>query len=384
MAEKRDYYEVLGVNKSASADEIKSAYRKLAKKYHPDNKETGDAEKFKEATEAYTVLSDDNKRKTYDQFGFSAFDQTSGGQNPFSGSQFDGFDFNGSNFGDLGDILSKMFGFGGGFGSSSSSSRGSGKTRGRDSLMRIKINFMDSINGKKITLPITYDENCSSCQGTGAKDGKEFATCQHCGGRGRVIKQQQTLFGVMQSESQCPYCGGTGKIIKTKCPDCNGKGYTRIKKNIEINIPAGIQNGQQIRVPGKGELGRNGGPNGDLFLEVLVEPHKFFERDGNDIHITVPLDFVDACLGAELTVPTVYGDVTMKIPDGTQPNQVFKLKGKGAKSLRGNDYGDEYVHVNLMTPNKLNKDQKRALEDFKKASSKGDSFFEKFRNNFKK
>lgn len=384
MAEKRDYYEVLGVNKSASADEIKSAYRKLAKKYHPDNKETGDAEKFKEATEAYTVLSDENKRKTYDQFGFSAFDQTSGGQNPFSGSQFDGFDFNGSNFGDLGDILSKMFGFGGGFGSSSSSSRGFGKTRGRDSLMRIKINFMDSINGKKITLPITYDENCSSCQGTGAKDGKEFTTCQHCGGRGRVIKQQQTLFGVMQSESQCPYCGGTGKIIKTKCPDCNGKGYTRIKKNIEINIPAGIQNGQQIRVPGKGELGRNGGPNGDLFLEVVVEPHKFFERDGNDIHITVPLDFVDACLGAELTVPTVYGDVTMKIPDGTKPNQVFKLKGKGAKSLRGNDYGDEYVHVNLMTPNKLNKDQKRALEDFKKASSKGDSFFEKFRNNFKK
>ena len=262
---KRDYYEVLGVDKSASQDDIKKAYRKLAKKYHPDNKETGDAEKFKECTEAFSVLNDPQKRKTYDQFGQAAFDQTAGGANPFSGSGFEGFNFNGGSFDDLNDILNKMFGgFGGGFGgfSSGSSSRRGGPRRGDDSMMRIKINFMDAINGKTVTIPLTYDEKCESCKGTGALHGTEYTTCTTCNGRGRVLTQQRSIFGIIQQETVCPDCHGSGKKIKTPCPDCDGKGYKRVKKEIEVKIPAGIQSGQQIRVAGKGGRGVNGGDNG--------------------------------------------------------------------------------------------------------------------------
>ncbi len=379
---KRDYYEILGINKSASQDEIKSAYRKLAKKYHPDNKETGDAEKFKEATEAYSVLSDENKRKTYDQFGHAAFDQASGGQNPFAGSGFEGFNFGGGDFDDLNDILSRMFGGFGGFGGSRRTSNGPYK--GDDTLMRIRINFMDAVNGKKVTIPVSYDEKCKDCNGTGAKNGTDYDKCPHCNGKGRVIRQTQTFFGTMQSEQPCSYCGGTGKIIKTKCPTCGGKGYSRVKKDIEINIPAGIQSGQQIRVAGKGGRGLNGGENGDLYIEVLVTEHNYFKRDGNNVHITIPLDFIDAVLGTTLTVPTVYGEVNLKIPSGTQPNSVFRLKDKGIKELRGNGYGDEYVHVDVKIPTSISKDQKKALEAYKEASDKNDSFFTKFMKNFKK
>lgn len=385
MAAKRDYYEVLGVNKSASQDEIKKAYRQLAKKYHPDNKETGDAEKFKECSEAFSVLGDANKRKTYDQFGSAAFDQNAGGSNPFSGSGFEGFNFNGGSFDDLNDILSKMFGgFGGGFSSSRSSYSQGGSIRGDDTLMRIKINFMDAVNGKTVTIPLTYDEKCSSCNGTGALNGTEFTTCSKCGGSGRVVTQQRTIFGVMQSESACPNCGGTGKIIKTKCPNCGGKGYTTVKKDIDVKIPAGIQSGQQVRLAGKGGRGLNGGENGDLYIEVIVAKHDYFTREGNDIHIEIPLDFVDACLGTTVSVPTVYGDADLKIPAGTQPNAILSIKGKGVKDLRGNGYGDEYVHVNIKTPTYLNKEQKKALEDFKKASKSGDNLFDKFKRAFKK
>ncbi len=382
MAEKRDYYEILGVSKTATADEIKSAYRKLAKKYHPDNKETGDAEKFKEATEAYSVLSDESKRKTYDQFGHSAFDQAAGGQNPFSGSGFEGF--SSGDFGDLGDILSKMFGFGGGFGggSSYSSSRNTSR-RGNDRLMRIKINFLDAVNGTTIDLPLSYDEKCEACNGTGAKNGTEYTTCGACNGRGTVIRQQNSFFGTVSTEVPCPNCGGKGKLIKTKCDKCGGSGYIHIKKTISVNIPAGIQSGQQIRVAGKGETGINGGPNGDLFIEVIVKEHDFFERDGNDIHITIPLDFIDACLGTKISVPTVYGEGELEIPAGTQGSQVFRIKGKGVKDLRSSKYGDEFVHLNLKTPTKLNKDQKKALEEFK-AASKDESWFDKFKKSFKK
>lgn len=386
MAAKRDYYEVLGVDKSASQDEIKKAYRQLAKKYHPDNKETGDAEKFKECSEAFSVLGDASKRKTYDQFGAAAFDQNAGGSNPFSGSGFEGFNFNGGSFDDLNDILSKMFGgFGGGFssGRSSYSSKG-GPMRGDDTLMRIKINFMDAVNGKTVTIPLTYDEKCSSCNGTGALNGTEFTTCSRCGGSGRVVTQQRTIFGVMQSESACPSCGGTGKIIKTKCPNCSGKGYNTIKKDIDVKIPAGIQSGQQVRIAGKGGRGINGGNNGDLYIEVIVAPHEYFTREGNDIHIEIPLDFVDACLGTTVSVPTVYGDADLKIPAGTQPNSVLTIKGKGVKDLRGNGFGDQYVHISLKTPTYLNKEQKKALEEFKRASKSGDNFFDKFKRAFKK
>ena len=383
---KRDYYEILGVSKSATQDEIKKAYRKLAKQYHPDNKETGDAEKFKECSEAFSVLSDPQKRSTYDQFGHAAFDQTSGGANPFSGSGFEGFNFNGGSFDDLNDILNKMFGgFGGGFGgfSSSRSSRSGGPQRGDDTMMRIKINFMDAINGKTVTIPLTYDEKCSSCGGTGALNGTEYTTCPTCKGRGRVLTQQRSIFGIIQQESVCPDCHGSGKKIKTPCPNCDGKGYNRVKKEIEVKIPAGIQSGQQIRVQGKGERGLNGGNNGDLYIEVVVAKHEFFIRDGNDIHIDVPLDFIDACLGTTISVPTVYGEAELKINPGTQPNDILTLKGKGVKDLRGNGYGNEYVHIILKTPTYLNKDQKKALEDFKRATKQGDTFFDKFKRAFK-
>lgn len=381
MAENKDYYGILGVDKTASDDEIKSAYRKLAKKYHPDNKETGDAEKFKKCSEAYSVLSDPNKRKTYDQFGSAAFDQTAGGSNPFAGSGFEGFNFNGGDFGDLNDILSSMFGFGNPGGSRRRTSNGS--SRGDDTLMRIKISFVDAALGTTINLPITFDESCDECHGTGAKNGTAYDTCPDCHGQGVVLTQQRSIFGIIQSQSVCPRCHGTGRIIREACPTCGGKGYARVKKTIEVKIPAGINNGQQIRVAGKGNRGQNGGPNGDLYLEVVVAQHNYFERNGNDIHLTIPLDFIDVCLGTTLTVPTLYGDVDMKIPAGTQPNQVFKIKNKGVKDVRSSVFGDEFVHLNVKTPTELNKEQKNALQAFKDASNK-DSWFDKFKKAFKK
>lgn len=381
MAEKRDYYEVLGISKSATQDEIKKAYRQMAKKYHPDNKETGDAEKFKEASEAFSVLGDEQKRRTYDQYGHAAFDQTSGGANPFSGSGFEGFNFNGGDFGDLNDFLRSMFG--GGFGGGARTSRSRGSSKGDNSFMTIKISFMEAINGTKVSIPVTYDKKCDSCNGTGAKNGTSYETCHTCRGSGRVVTQQRTIFGVIQQESVCPTCGGNGKNIKEPCTSCNGKGYTRVKEEIEVKIPAGINNGQQIRVQGKGQKGFNGGENGDLYIEVLVSAHQFFEREGNDIYLTIPLDFVDAALGTTITVPTVYGEVELKIPAGTQPNQTFRLKDKGVKDIRGNGYGEEYVRVNVKTPTYLNKKQKDILQDFKKATSE-DSWIDKFKRTFRK
>lgn len=385
-AQKRDYYEVLGVNKTATQDEIKSAYRKLAKMYHPDNKETGDAEKFKEATEAYSVLSDENKRKTYDQFGQAAFDQNSGGTNPFSGSGFDGFNFNGGDFGDLNDILQGMFGgFGFGGGRSRSSSRGYNQpSRGDDTLMRVRIKFMDAVNGTKITIPLNYEETCPDCHGTGAKNGTAYDTCPDCHGSGRVITQQRTIFGMMQSESQCPRCNGTGKIIRDKCDKCGGKGYIKVKKDIDITIPKGINDGQQIRVAGKGARGANGGENGDLYIEVIVQPHDEFKRDGNDIHLTVPIDFVDVCLGTTIVVPTINGDCSVEVPAGTQPNAILRLKGKGVKDLRSDRYGDQYVHLSVRTPSKLSKEQKELLIKFKQLSGNNENWFDKFKKAFKK
>ena len=383
MATKRDYYEVLGVSKTATQDEIKSAYRKLAKKYHPDNKETGDAEKFKEATEAFSVLGDAQKRQTYDQFGQAAFDQTAGGSNPFSGSGFEGFNFNGGDFGDLNDILERMFGFGFG-GSRSSRARAGGRAqKGDDTLLRVRINFMDAVNGTKVTIPVSYDETCASCHGSGAKNGTAYDTCPECRGRGRVITQQRTIFGVMQSETVCPRCKGTGKIIKEACPDCGGKGYNHIKKDVDVTIPQGINNGQHIRIAGKGGRGINGGENGDLYLEIIVKPHDVFERDGNDIHVNYSLDVIDAILGTTISVPTVSGDCNVDVPSGTQPNAVLRLKGKGVKDVKSDKYGDEFIHINLVTPTKINKEQKDLLTKFKSLES-SDNFFDKFKKAFKK
>ena len=380
MAEKRDYYETLGVSKNASDDEIKSAYRKLAKKYHPDNKETGNADKFKECTEAYSVLSDQKKRQTYDQFGFAAFDQNAGGANPFSGSGFEGFDFSNGGFGDLNDIFS-MFGFGSG---RSSRRTRNGPIRGEDSEMRIKISFLDAALGRKITIPVDYDEKCEHCNGTGAKNGTDYTICPDCGGQGVVLAQQRSLFGIIQQQVTCPRCHGSGKLIKNSCSYCNGKGFNHIKKNIDVNIPQGINNGQQIRVANKGQRGINGGENGDLYIEVLVSPHHSFERKGNDIFLTIPIDFIDLCLGTTIIVPTLYGDVEMKIPAGTQPTQVFKLKDKGVKDVRGSTYGNQYVSLNAKTPTELSSKQKDALINFKEASKGKEGWFEKFKKSFKK
>lgn len=375
---KRDFYEVLGVSKSASKDEIKSAYRKLAKKYHPDiNKEPGAEEKFKEVQEAYDILYDDQKRQTYDQFGMAAFEQgasTGGGGNPF-GQGFSSTGFGGV---DLSDIFNSFFG-----GGSRRQQRSYGPQRGEDTLQRIRVPFMDAVLGKKVLVPVSYDEKCSSCDGTGAKSSSSIKTCPRCGGRGYVKVQQRSLFGMMESQTVCPDCHGTGKIITDKCPHCNGAGYNHVKRDMEVNIPAGINAGQQIRIKGKGEHGLNGGENGDLYLEIVIIPHDYFKREGNDIHIDVPISFVDAALGKTIDVPTVYGDCEVEIPAGTQPNQVIRLKGRGIKDMRKGVPGDEFLHVQIKTPTKLSKEQKKLLEEYRKSEEKGDSIFDKFRKAFK-
>ena len=375
MAEKRDFYEVLGVSKSATKDEIKSAYRKLAKVYHPDNKQTGDEAKFKEIQEAYDILYDDQKRQTYDQFGHAAFDQSAGG----GAGGFNGFQ---GGFGDvdLGDLFGSFFGGG----RARSRGNSNGPRRGNDTLQRIEISFMDSINGKKVKLTVNYDQTCSKCNGTGAKDSSSIKTCSKCNGRGSIVRQQQTIFGVMQSETTCPDCGGTGKVVAEKCSECLGKGYKRVKSELDVNIPAGITNGQQIRIAGKGERGYNGGPNGDLYLEVIVKQHEYFTRQGNDIHINIPIDLVTACLGAKITVPTVYGDIEVNVPEGTQPNAILKVKGKGVKELNSSNYGDQYIHLQVKTPTKLSSEQRKLLTKFSEVTPKSESVFEKFINKFKR
>ena len=375
MANKRDYYEVLGVNKSASKDEIKSAYRKLAKKYHPDVNHDADApEKFKEVQEAYDILYDDQKRAAYDQYGFAAFEQGAGGGG-FSGQGFSGQGFAAV---DLGDIFSSFFGGG------RRQQSQTGPQRGDDTLMRVRISFMDAINGRKIKVPVTYDEKCSVCGGTGAKNSSSICTCSRCNGSGFVKTQQRTLFGVMESQTTCPECNGTGKRITDYCPECNGKGYKRVKKDIEVDVPAGINAGQQIRVRGKGGRGINGGENGDLYLEMVISEDTNFKRDGNNIHIEIPLSFVDCALGTTITVPTVYDEVEVKIPAGTQPNDVLRLKGKGVKDLRKGTPGDQFVHINVKTPTNLNKEQKALLEKYRNSETKGESIFDKFKKSFKK
>ena len=376
MAEKRDLYEVLGIQKGASKDEIKSAYRKLAKKYHPDNHETGDADKFKEVQEAYDILYDDQKRSAYDQFGFAAFEQGAGqpGSNPFEGG---GFGF-GQDM-DLNDIFSQFFG-----GGRRSQRASNGPRRGNDAIIRVKVDFMDTILGRDIEIPLTVDETCSSCNGTGAKTPNDIKNCPQCGGVGYVRVQRRSLFGMVEQQETCPRCGGKGKIITSSCPNCGGKGYNRVKKNIKVHIIAGINNGQQIRVQGMGERGVNGGPNGDLFVEVNVKPHQYFKRDGNDIHLTVPIDFVDAILGTSVDIPTVYGEATLNIPSGTQPGQIFRMRGQGVKDLRSGRPGDQYVHLDIKMPTSLSRQQKELHAQYKESTKKEDSLLAKFKKKKKK
>lgn len=371
MAGKRDYYEVLGVSKSASADEIKKAYRALAKKYHPDanpGDKTAEA-KFKEASEAYAVLSDPDKKKAYDTYGHAAFDPNSAAG---AASGFGGFDFGSMDFSD---IFSDLFGGGAGgdifgniFGGGYSTGRRSNRPRQGESLRtRVTITFDEAMKGTKKQITIPYQEECSSCHGSGAKAGTSPVTCSKCGGRGQVTVQQRTPFGVMQSVSTCPECNGTGKVIKDKCPNCNGTGYNRVQKTFEVNIPAGIDNGQSVKLTGAGNPGENEGPRGDLLVSVTVAQHPILKRQGVNIFSTVSIDYPTAVLGGETKVKTSDGDVLLTIKPGTQSDTKMRLKGKGVPLLRNpKSRGDQYVTIVVNVPTNLNKEQKDALEKYRR------------------
>ncbi len=379
MADKRDYYEVLGISKGASEDEIKKAYRKLAKQYHPDVNKAPDAEaKFKEINEAYEVLSDPQKKATYDQFGHAGMDGF--GQGGYSSG------FGGMNMDDLGDIFSDFFGGMGGFsgfnfGGSSSSSRRSGPIKGENRYMSMEIEFLDAVHGVDKMINLSVDKTCTYCDGSGAATRSDIETCPTCRGSGRVMRQSRTPFGVVQQQSVCPDCKGSGKRIKKICPHCSGRGYNSVKEQVEVTIPAGISSGQQVRLAGYGERGENGGPNGDLYIEIRVRPHKYFTREGNNIHISVPISAVDATLGTTVDIPTAYGDVELSIPAGTQPGQQLRIKGYGIKDLRTKNVGDQYVEVQIEIPRKLTREEKELYE--KLANRKKESVFEKFKKTFK-
>ena len=375
MADKQDYYEVLGLSKGASADDIKKAYRQMAKKYHPDmNPDNKEAEqKFKEVNEAYAVLSDPDKKSKYDQYGHAAFDQTSG----FGGGGGFGFgDF------DMGDIFSSFFG--GGFGSSRSQSRANAPIPGDDIGARVILTFEEAAFGCKKTVTFARVEKCGDCSGTGAKSGTSPEKCSRCAGRGTVTVQQRTPFGMMQSTKACPDCGGTGKIIKTPCENCRGKGYVKVNKKLEVTIPAGIDDGQRIVLRGQGNDGRNGGSSGDLVIQVAVRPHAVFERDGNDLYCEVPITFAEAALGAKIKIPTLEGEMDYDIPEGTQTGTVFTIKQKGINAVNSKNRGNLYVKVVVETPKGLSAEQKSLLEQFaasckEKNFSKKSSFFSKFK-----
>ena len=361
MSEKRDYYEVLGVGKDADAKEIKKAYRKLAMKYHPD-KNPGDKaaeEKFKEINEAYEVLSDEEKRSTYDRFGHDGLN----GQGGFGGGQgFGGF--GGSGFGGFEDIFGDIFGssFGGGFGSSSSRRRG--PKRGADIRQSVTISFEDAAFGKKIKVKINRSEECEECHGSGARPGTSKKTCPTCHGSGTVQSVQRTPFGNIASQRTCSTCDGEGEINESPCNKCHGKGSVRKTKTIEVDIPAGIDDGQMIKLSGQGEVGEKGGPRGDLYIVVNVQKHDIFTREGYDVYIEMPIRFTQAALGDKLEVPTLDGKVSYTLPEGTQTGTVFRLREKGIPKLRSNSRGDQYVKVIIDTPKKLNEDQKELLRKF--------------------
>ncbi len=362
MAEsKRDYYEVLGVDRNADEATIKKAYRGLAKKYHPDMN-PGDQEaekKFKEASEAYAVLSDADKRRQYDQFGHAAFDQGAGGAGGFGG-----FDFNG----DMGDIFGDIFGdlFGGG---RSRRSANNGPMKGANLRATVRITFEEAVFGCEKQLELNLKDECTTCHGTGAKPGTSPETCPKCGGKGQVVYTQQSLFGMVRNVQTCPDCGGTGKIVKEKCPDCHGSGFISSRKKIAVTIPAGIDDGQSIRIREKGEPGVNGGPRGDLLVEVNVQRHPIFQRQDMNIFSTAPISFAQAALGGDVKIKTVDGDVVYTVKPGTQTDTKVRLKGKGVPSLRNKAVrGDHYVTLVVQIPTKLNEEAKEALKKFDLAS----------------
>ena len=363
MAEqKRDYYEVLGVDKNADDAALKKAYRALAKKYHPDMN-PGDKEaekKFKEASEAYAVLSDPEKRRQYDQFGHAAFDGGAGGAGGFGG-----FDFNGADFGDIfGDIFGDLFG-----GRRGSAGARSGPMKGANLRTSVRITFEEAVFGTEKEIELTVKEECKTCHGTGAKPGTSPETCPKCGGKGQVVFTQQSFFGTVRNVQACPDCGGTGKIIKEKCTDCHGSGFVPMKKRFAVTIPAGIDNGQCKRLAGQGEPGINGGPRGDVLVEVIVGQHPIFQRQDTNIYSTVPVSFAVAALGGEVVIDTVDGKVIYDVKAGTQNDTRVRLKGKGVPSLRNKDLrGDHYVTLVVQTPEHLSAEAKELLRKFDEAT----------------
>lgn len=360
MAEsKRDYYEVLGVGRDADDAAIKKAYRALAKKYHPDmNPGDADAEKkFKEASEAYAVLSDPDKRRQYDQFGHAAFEGGAGGAGGFGG-----FDFNGADFSDIfGDIFGDLFGGGGRRGGRANN----GPMKGSNIRKSIRITFEEAVFGCEKELDLVLKDPCSTCNGTGAKPGTSPETCPKCDGKGQVVYTSQSFFGTVQNVQTCPNCGGSGKVIKEKCTSCSGTGFTSSRKKIQVSIPAGIDNGQSVRIREKGEPGANGGPRGDLLVEVNVSRHPIFQRQDMHIFSTVPISFAQAALGGDVRVPTVDGDVIYTVKPGTKTDTKVRLKGKGVPSLRNAQMrGDHYVTLVIQTPEKLSAEAKEALRKF--------------------
>lgn len=354
MAEKRDYYEVLGVPKNASDADIKKAFRTLAKKYHPDM-HPGDKEceeKFKEAQEAYAVLSDAEKRRQYDQFGHAAFE---------NGGGAGGFDF--SNM-DMSDIFGDIFGdfFGGG---SSRRRGGGGPMKGANLRTSVRITFEEAVFGCEKEIDMVLKDECATCHGSGAKPGTSPETCGKCGGKGKVVYTQQSFFGTVQNVQTCPDCGGSGKVVREKCPDCRGTGYISRKRKIQVSIPAGIDNGQSVRIREKGEPGVNGGPRGDLLVEVVVSRHPVFQRQDMNIYSTAPITFAQAALGGEIRIHTVDGDVLYEVKPGTQTDTKIRLRGKGVPSLRNKEVrGDQYVTLVVQTPTNLSGEAREALRSF--------------------
>ncbi len=366
---KRDYYDVLGVSKTATEEEIKKAYRNLAKKYHPDvSKENNSAEKFKEVQEAYEVLSDSAKRDNYDRFGHEG--PTSG----FGG--FEGFSGGFGGFGGFDDILSSMFGGG--------RSRPQEKSnRGNDLRTNLTISFEEAAFGVEKELTVNKFDTCSNCSGLGAESKSDISTCPTCRGRGRVIREQNTIFGRMQTEASCPTCNGTGEIIKNKCKVCSGEGRVRKQAKIKVKIPSGIDNNQGFKLSGYGDAGRKGGPFGDLYVSVNVKPHELFIRDGLNINLEIPITFSQAALGANIEVPTLSGNVNLKIPQGTQTGTKFKLNDKGIHNARTGRTGNQFVEVNVITPKKLTPDQKEIFKKLSNTNEASDTVFDRIKKFFK-
>ena len=365
---KRDYYEVLGVDKNATEEEIKSAFRKLAKKYHPDvSKEENAAEKFKEAQEAYAVLSDANKRKQYDQFGHSAFSNNQGG---FSG--FEGFDF--GNMSDMSDIFEDILG---GMGFSSGSRKKSNRaTRGNDILYRMTIDFEEAAFGCKKDINIDVVEDCDECNGDG---GFNKTTCSNCHGSGVITSEQRTMFGSFLSKTTCPYCNGTGNSFEKKCTKCRGTGKVKNNKTITVTVPAGIDTDNRLRLQGKGEVGQNGGRNGDLYIEFTVRDHEYYKRVDDDIYLEVPLTITDAVLGCKKEIPTLYGNVFLTIPEGTQNGDKLRLRSKGIENVNSKRKGDMYVITKVIIPEKINREQRKLFEQLQDTELDNTSFIKKFK-----